>query len=53
MMCVYSEFPNGVGKTSPLFSFKSFAGPMATPDGQFIFMKKPSSNLSKWTLSPY
>jgi hypothetical protein len=45
---VYRGVPNGVGKTFLDFSivhFKSFAGPMATPAGEFIFMTKPSSNL--------
>jgi hypothetical protein len=44
--CVYGDVPNGVGKTFLDFSivhFKSFAGPMATPAGEFIFMKKPSN----------
>jgi hypothetical protein len=45
--CVSSDFPNGVGKTSLVFRFfhlESVAGPMATPAGQFIFMKKPTSD---------
>ncbi len=51
MSCVYREFPNGVGKDQPhilwfsMVPFKSFAGPMATPAGEFVFVGKPSSNL--------
>jgi hypothetical protein len=48
---VYRGVPNGVGKDQPyilwfsIVHFKSFAGPMATPAGEFIFLRKPSSNL--------
>jgi hypothetical protein len=44
------NFPTVSARPAPqswgfrLFHFKSFAGSMATPAGQFIFMKKPSSN---------